>query len=167
MPRSSSSQSDFIGQPRQLLAPEDVIVWNWPLRDEGPTSWVLLVGAIIVSALVWVIWANPAFALFAYAMFALALWRLWLPVKWELGLTGITMFVLGFRRRIPWLSIARFETRDDGVWLFADREASPQRGTFIGYGGQRERVRACIEYYLGTWTAATDSTRSFEQPAER
>lgn len=166
MPRSSS-QNALIGLPRQPLAPEDVAVWNWPLRDEGLKSWVLLVGAIVVCALVWAIWANGPFALFTYAMLALALWRLWVPVKWELGLTGITMVVLGFRRRIPWLAVARFELREDGVWLFADRGASPQRGTFIAYGGQHERVRACIEYYLGTWTAATDSTRSFEQPMDR
>ena len=71
MPRSSSSQSDFIGQPRQLLAPEDIVVWNWPLRDEGLRSWAILVSAIALTALVWAIWGNPAFALFAYAMLAL------------------------------------------------------------------------------------------------
>jgi hypothetical protein len=147
---------------QQPLASDDVVVWNWPLRDEGLRSWALLVAAIILVALVWTIWANPTFALFTYAMLALALWRLWVPVKWELGLTGVTMVVFGFRRRIPWLSIARFEMRDDGVWLFADREASPQRGTFIAYAGERERIKACIEYYLGTWTAATESTRSFQ-----
>ena len=167
MPRSSSSQNALIGQSRQPLAPEDVVVWNWPLRDEGLKSWAILIAAIAITALVWAIWANAAFALFTYAMLALALWRLWLPVKWELGLTGITMVVLSFRRRIPWLAVARFELRDDGVWLFADREASSQRGTFIAYGGQKERVRDCIEYYLGTWTAATESTRTFEQPLER
>jgi hypothetical protein len=160
MPRSSPPRArSAAGQP---LAPDDVAVWNWPLRDEGLRSWALLGGVIILVALVWAIWGNPAFALFAYAMLALALWRLWLPVKWELGLTGVTMVVLGFRRRIPWLSIARFEMRDDGVWLFADRDPSAQRGTFIGYAGERDRIKACIEYYLGTWTAATESTESFQ-----
>lgn len=147
---------------RAPLAPNDVAVWNWPLRDEGLRSWALLIAAIIIAAVVWIIYASPAFTLFTATTFALALWRLWLPVKWELGLTGVTMVVLGVRRRIPWLAIARFEMHDDGVWLYADREASSQRGTFIGYAGQRERIRACIEYYLGTWTAATDSTRSFQ-----
>jgi hypothetical protein len=158
----------MIGLTPQPLAPDDVAVWNWPLRDEGLKPWAILVGAIALVALVWAIWANAAFALFTYAVFALALWRLWIPVKWELGLTGVTLVVLGFSRRIPWLSVARFELREDGVWLFADRTAAPQRGTFIGYGGQRERMQACIEYYLGTWTAAaTESTRSFEQPPAR
>ena len=161
MPRSSSQ---LIGLSPQPLAPEDVAVWNWPLRDEGLRSWAVLIAAVAVVVVVSAIWADGAFTLFTAVMFTLALWRLWLPVKWELGLTGITMVVLGFHRRIPWLAVARFELRDDGVWLFADREAVPQRGTFIGYGGQKERVRACIEYYLGTWTAATESTRSFQQP---
>jgi len=162
MPRSSS-QSDFIGLSRQPLAPEDIAVWNWPLRDDGMKGWGLLLGAVGLATLVWWIWNSASFALFTYFMLMLSLWRLWLPVRWELGLTGITMVVLGFRRRIPWLSVARFELREDGVWLFADREAAPQRGTFIAYGGQRERVQACVEYYLGTWTAATESTHSYAQ----
>jgi hypothetical protein len=164
MPRSSSQK---IGLTPQPLAPEDVAVWNWPLRDEGPKAWAILVAAIGIAILVWAIWADAVFALFTYAMLALALWRLWLPIRWELGLTGITLVVLGFRRRIPWLAVARFELRQDGVWLFADREPSPQRGTFIAYGGEKERVRACIQYYLGAWTAATDSTRSFEPLRDR
>lgn len=154
----------MIGLPPQPLVPEDVVIWNWPLRDEGLKAWIVLVAAVVVVTLVWAIGANLVFELFTCAMLALALWRLWLPVKWELGLTGVTMVVLGFRRRIPWLSVARYELRDAGVWLFADRAASPQRGTFIAYGGQKQRVQACIQYYLGTWTAATDSTQSFEQP---
>lgn len=161
MPRSSS---ELIGLSPQPLAPDDVAVWNWPLRDEGWRSRVIVIAAMAVIFLVWIVWRDAAFTLFAAAMFIVALWRLWLPVRWELGMTGITMVVLGFRRRIRWLAVARFELREDGVWLFADREALPQRGTFIGYGGQKERVRSCIEYYLGTWTAATDSTRSFAQP---
>lgn len=156
-----------VAPARQTHAPEDVAVWNWPLRDEGLQSWGLVIVATILVALVWTIWGSPAFTAFAAATFLLALWRLWLPVKWELGLTGVTMSVLGFRRRIPWMAVARFEIQPDGVWLFADRDATPQRGTFIAYAGQREPVRACIEYYLGTWTAATESTQSFQQPPDR
>jgi len=146
----------------QPLAPEDVVVWTWPLRDEGVQAWIVALVALAAVVAVWSIWDDLAFTAVAGATFAIALWRLWLPVKWELGLTGVTLVVLGFRRRIPWMTVARFDLAQDGVWLYADREASPYRGTFIAYGSQRERIIACVNYYLGTWTAATDSTQSFQ-----
>jgi len=149
-----------VGQP---LAPEDVVVWNWPLRDEGLKSWAMLATAVALVAAVWSIWRDAPFTILAATALALSLWRLWLPVKWELGLTGVTQTALGLRRRIPWMAIARFEYAPAGVWLFSDREESSLRGVFIGYGGQRERVTACIDYYLGTWTSSTDSTQSLEQ----
>jgi hypothetical protein len=124
-------------------------------------SWGLAVAAAALVAVVWTIWQSWQFTLLAAIALTVAAWRLWLPVKWELGLTGVSLVVLGFRRRIPWMAVARFEITENGVWLFADREGTPQRGTFIAFAGQRERVTACIEYYLGTWTAATESTRTY------
>lgn len=159
MPRPSSPRLNVPGQP---LVPEDVAVWNWPLRDEGLKSWAMVVIALVLVALAWTIWGSLAFTLITGTTLAVSLWRLWLPVKWELGLTGVTLVVLGFRRRIPWLAVARFELGRDGVWLFADREASPQRGTFIGYADQRQRITACVEYYLGAWASASESTSSFQ-----
>jgi hypothetical protein len=156
-----SSQRTII-PTSQLLAPDDVVVWNWPLRDEGLRSWGLVVAAAVLVALVWTIWQSWQFTLLTAVTLTVAAWRLWLPVKWELGLTGVTLVVLGFRRKIPWMAVAQFEIGEEGVWLFADRDPTPQRGTFISYGGQRPRITACIEYYLGTWTAATESTRSFQ-----
>lgn len=159
MPRSSPPRLNL---PGQSLVPEDVVVWNWPLRDEGLKSWAMVVGAIAIIALVWAVWGSISFTLITAAALTVSLWRLWLPLKWELGLTGVTMVVLGFRRRIPWLAVAKFELGRDGVWLFADREAAPERATFIGYADQRQRITACVEYYLGAWTAASESTRSFQ-----
>jgi hypothetical protein len=144
-------------------APEDVTVWNWPLRDEGLRSWAMLIGIAGVVSLIWMAVGSLPLTFLSATTLLLAVWRLWLPVKWELGLTGITQTVLGFRRRIPWLAVARFELRSDGVWLFADREASPLRAVFIGYGGQRTKIAALVDYYLGTWTHSSDSTQSFLQ----
>lgn len=157
-----SSKQRLVLTSTQPLAAEDVVVWNWPLRDEGLQSWVILVGTTGLVAAVWAIWNDLWFTLLTCATLAVVLWRLWLPVKWELGLTGVTLTVLGFRRRIPWMAVARFDFATDGVWLYADREGSPQRGTFIAYAGQRERIIACVNYYLGTWTAASESTQSFQ-----
>lgn len=144
------------------IAPEDVVVWNWPLRDERLQSWIVLAIAVALVALVVAVWRDPLFTVLAAVALAVALWRLWLPVKWELGLAGVTQTALGIRRRIAWMSIARFTLADEGVWLYADRQPSPFRGVYIAYNGQRERITACVEYYLGTWTAA-DSTHSFHE----
>ncbi len=145
----------------QGMAPEDVVVWNWPLRDEGLRSWALLLVVSALVALVWTLWRDVAFTLLAAATFAISLWRMLLPVKWSLGLTGLKQTVLGMERRIPWMAIARFEFQPHGVWLYSHRAGSPQRGIYIAYGDQPQRVRTIVDYYLGTWTSAGDSTRSF------
>lgn len=131
---------------------EDVVVWNWPLRDESLRSWLLLAAVAASVGAVWMLWQDVLFSLLAGLALLISLWRLWLPVRWELGLTGITQTALGFRRRIPWMAIARFDLRDNGVWLYADRDPAPQRAVFIAYAGQRTRITACVDYYLGTWT---------------
>lgn len=137
-------------------------MWNWPLRDDGLRAWLVIVLALALVAIVWAVGRDPLFTSLTIASFTICLWRMWIPVRWELNLSGITMAVCGFRRRIPWMAIARYELRPDGVWLYADREASPSRSTFIGYGGERERITAMIEYYLGRWTAATESTQTYQ-----
>ena len=152
--------------PRRLLAaggrlaPDDVVFWNWPLRDEGLRSWGMLVGVAVLVSLVWTFWRDLALASAVALALLVALWRLWLPVKWELGLTGITQTAFGFKRRIAWLAIASYEIRPDGVWLFADREQSHLRAVFIGYAGRREEVVALVNYYLGTWAHSSESTQS-------
>jgi hypothetical protein len=118
----------------------------------------MLVGVAVLVSIAWTLSRSSVFTLLTALCLLLSLWRLWLPVKWELRLTGITQTALGMRRQIPWLAIARFELRNDGVWLFADRDSSPLRGVFISYGDQREKVVAIVDYYLGTWTHSSDST---------
>lgn len=158
----SSTKPAVLNPSRQQLAPDDVVVWMWPLRDEGVQSWILLTIAAAATGVVWSIWHDAAFTCFAAAAMLLSLWRMLLPVRWQLGLSGITQRVLGFEHRIPWLAIARYELREEGVWLLADRESASTRGVFIAYGRQRDRVRAIVNYYLGTWTSSTESTQSFE-----
>jgi hypothetical protein len=150
MTRPSSTPRRLLPPGRQ--APDDVVVVAWPLRDEGLHAWLLVIGMAATVALGWALWRNFGFTLLTAAAMTLALWRLWLPVKWEIGLTGVTQNVLGIKRRIPWLAIARYEFRSHGVWLYADREESPLRAVFIAYGEQRERIAATIDYYLGAWT---------------
>lgn len=82
---------------------------------------------------------------------ALTLWRTWLPVQYELNISGITQSVLGLERRIAWTAIRTHQVRDDGVLLLPDESAtalSPLRGLYLHWGGRRDEVLAQLNYYL-------------------
>ena len=140
--------------------PEDIItaVVNWPLRDGDLFSWLACLLAIGCMVLVWGVSGDGLITILSGISLAVALWRTYLPVRWEIGLSGITQVVLGYKRRIPWIAIAKYEKQDDGVWLFADRSASSLRGVFIAYGENKEVILSWIEYYLGAWTSSGDTT---------
>lgn len=149
MPSSAPPQD--IAQ-RIHVAPEEVTLAVWPLRQRPGSSLVAVAIAAAVSWLVgwsWQPWAGGA----AAAILAVTLWRVWLPVTYEIGISGVTQIVLGRRRRIPWLAVRNYVVHADGVLLVPDAEVrpvSPLRGLFLPWLDQREKVLANVEYYVNT-----------------
>src|SRR4051794_35852233 len=149
MPSSIRPARD--GSSRIRLAPEEVTIDDWPLRDRPLAA---SLGLTLSAGLTWLaVWATGNVALGAAigAVLLLTLWRAWLPVRYQVGSGGIVQSVLGWRRRIAWTSIRRYEPRDDGVLLFADATAvgfSPLRGLYLHCGGQREAVITQLQHHL-------------------
>jgi len=149
MPSSLGSARD--GSSRLRQAPEEVTVDDWPLRDRPLGASVALT---LAAGLTWLsVWATGVAAVGAAIGVALllTLWRSWLPVRFQLGSGGIVQTVLGWRRRIPWTAIRRYEPRGEGVLLLADASRagmSPLRGLYLHCGDKREAVIAQLEHHL-------------------
>ena len=146
---------------RIRVAPQEVTLSVWGLRDLGWYGWLNLLLSGTVSYVVawatglsWLGWVVLA-VLFA------TLWRFWLPIRFELGPQGISQIVLGRTIRIPWTGILNYEIRSRGVMLYADHVLTPLsalRGLYLPYAGQRDAVLGHVEYYLTTWTGGERSS---------
>jgi hypothetical protein len=134
------------------VAPPDVRLVNWPVRDDawraGPTLLAITLIAVVVG---WKL-ASPASGALAAIALAVAGWRIWLPVTWELGYSGVSETVLGRTLRIPWSSIAGWREFPGGALLLPEADPSPLqalRGRFIAWRNHRAELRAILEHYVG------------------
>jgi hypothetical protein len=149
MPSSIRPTRD--SSPRIRVAPDEVTISDWPLRDRPLPSSLAVTLAAGASWLA--VWAtnNPAAGGAIAILLALTLWRTWLPVRYQLGGGGVVQSVLGWRRRIAWTAIRNYELHGDGVLLSPDAAVtslSPLRGLYLPWGTRRDAVIAQLDYYL-------------------
>src|SRR5688572_21893241 len=90
---------------RIRVAPEEVILASWPLRQQPLSSLAMFAVAGATSGLVG--WAAGQWLVGMVAGLALAttLWRTWLPVRYIINGRGVTQVIFGRQRLIPWNSI--------------------------------------------------------------
>ncbi len=124
---------------------------DWPLRDEPIGSSLAL--ALAAGAGWLTVWAtdSAAMGIAIVALLGVTLWRTWLPVRYQLGSSGVVQSVLGWQRRLAWLEIARYELQHEGVILFCDAEGAPLAalsGVYIRWGEHQDKVQAILEFYL-------------------
>lgn len=146
---------------REAAAPRELLLVNWPLRDRAPVSWLAVAAAVAVAVTISSVASSPASGLAAFAALLLAMWRLWLPVRFEIGPQGVTESVLSRRRRIPWRKIGGFQTRRGGVALFPrpnELRAVAPRSLFIHGGRELDRLVEIVAFFLGE-PAAVDRSR--------
>jgi hypothetical protein len=148
---SSSAQPQRELAQRVRVAPEEVTLFVWPLRQQPLGSLAALAAAAGMSWLVGWSLAQPWWGAAAAGGLAVALWRTWLPVTFEIGVAGVTQVILGRRRRIGWPAIRGWQVRGGGVLLVPDVRVTPLaplRGLYLPWLNQRDKVLANVEYYL-------------------
>ena len=132
--------------------PVELLLANWPLRDDGPLAWFVAIGAVAASVAAGIVAHSPVMGVVGFAALSIALWRLWVPVTFELGPRGVVQILFGRRRRIAWSSVARYEVRRRGVLLLSEETQGPAavlRGLYVRWGRHREELLAVIAHYLG------------------
>ena len=123
----------------------------FPLRQRPVESLVMIGVAAAASVLVGWWTRQPLVGGGLAAALAITLWRTWLPVTFDIGMLGVTQTVLGRSRRIPWSAVRSHAIVGEGVLLSPDEQLTPLsslRGLYLPWAGQREKVLACVDYYL-------------------
>ncbi len=80
----------------------------------------------------------------------LALWRMWIPLRFDLSPKGVAWRMLAWRRRIPWSAINYCKIYRHGI-LFSASDATPLstlQGTYLRWCDQREEIISIAKYYL-------------------
>jgi hypothetical protein len=147
---SNSSTAEFAAAPAQRPATQLVLV-NWPLWDQPLLAWATVAGAAGLTAAAAIVARAPLAAAIVGGAFAICLWRLWLPVRFEIGPRGVVEVILGRRRRIAWNAIGEYRADSRGIRLspFADSPLrAALRGVYIHCGSRQAEVLSCMEYYL-------------------
>lgn len=159
----TSTQRPAPSPLRIRVAPEEVTLQVWGLRDWGWYGWLnLAIAGAASSGVAWLT-GTPVAGWGVFFVLVLTLWRFWLPMRFELGPQGIKQTVLSRSARIAWTSILNYEIKPRGVILHADAvltPLSPLRGLYLPWGRQREQVLAHVEYYLTAWTRDQQSTKA-------
>ena len=132
--------------------PPPSVQWrSWPMRDSAIAAAMVLVGLAAAGAAVRWVTAETHLALLAVGVLALALWRFFLPASFELNPDGVSQWLFGRRRRIPWRQIRRYEVCSSGVLLLPHADRCPIdafRGLYLPWGRHRSEVLAQVRYYL-------------------
>jgi len=124
---------------------------SWPLRDDMPRSSAVLAGLLAAGLLAGWLSGRAYLALLAMAALAAALWRVLLPVDFELNNEGVHQWVFGRYRRIPWRAVGRYEICRTGILLLPqpdDTALASFRGLYLPFQGHREEILVQIRHHL-------------------
>ena len=156
----SSAENTVI---RSQPVPEPVHIVNWPLRDDGLWSLLLIAALVGIAGLCGSVSSSLSLGLLSFLMLALSAWRLWIPVTFALSSRGVNETILGRQRRISWPQIARYRVYSGGILLLTDTHETPLeplRGLYIRWSGRRDELLELVQFFLDARQPAQGSTRS-------
>ena len=132
-------------------APPSLQWRSWPLGESLSAAVLVPAGLLAAGAAIRWVTGQTHLALLAVAALGIALWGFFLPTAFELNSEGVSQWLLGRRRRIPWREIRRYQVRASGVLLLPSADACPLdacRGLYLPWGRHRPEVLAHVHYYL-------------------
>mgnify|MGYP005643025119 CR=1 FL=1 len=121
IPRGAST-----GSTSALASRPEIHVVCWPLKFYWKKTWAILLSYFIVACVVYLLTTNLLVASVVLLALVSVSWRLWIPMQYSIGPTGITRSVLGRQRQLGWAMIRRISQDSRGVQVFFDRTPSIQ-----------------------------------------
>ena len=150
--QSSRPRESSIGSTSALADRPEVHVVCWPLKFYWKKTWAILLSYFLGACGVYSLTTNPLVASVVLLALVSVSWRLWIPMQYSIGPTGITRSVLGRQRQLGWVMIRRISQDSRGVQVFFDRAASLQSILQSFYimadTDDLESLVAAFQYYL-------------------
>ena len=146
------STTDHVPQQETVEPPEDLQLVSWPPRDDGVAGWIFLSLALLLPIVIGFATGNVLFLLVGLLLVTLAMWRMWIPITYQLGPRGVVETVLGRSRRIPWTAVKQWEVRRNGLLLLLSDDPAPLVrlwGVLIRFGGASDKLIRLVTYYAG------------------
>jgi hypothetical protein len=150
--QSSLPRGSSIGSNSALAERPEVHIVCWPLKFYWKKTWAILLSYFLGACVVYLLTTSllvPSVVLLALVSVS---WRLWVPLQYSIGPTGITRSVLGLQRQLGWAMIRRISQDSRGVQVFFDRAASLQSILQSFYimanADDLESLVAAFQYYL-------------------
>jgi len=132
-----------------------------PIRDDhiaqGMTALLLVVLAFLTYSGTVSVWISLAVVFACLA----ATWKMFVPVRIDLGPRGVIQNSFLGSRKTPWREIARFEPHEQGVVLYLTQDDSPLAGFAsidLACRSVKPEVEAIVRYYMESRRMRTGSS---------
>lgn len=132
-----------------------------PIRDDhiaqAATALLLIVLAFLTYSGTVQVWVSLVVVLACLA----ATWKMFVPVRIDLGPRGIIQNSFLGSRKTPWREIARFETHAQGVILYLTQDDSPLAGFAsidLACRNMKPEVEAIVRFYMESRRMRTGSS---------
>ena len=124
----------------------------WPLQSQWKRTTAILVSYLAGGLLVYQFSAEVLVSILITLTLILVSWRLWVPIWYRVGPSGIIHSVWGYQRQLGWAHIRRIRQDKRGVLVFYDREPSLhsilQSFYILADGENLEPLLTAMDYYL-------------------
>ena len=145
--------SDHAGtQPEYAEEALPVLSWqSWPLREDRLRAALVLLGVLAAAVLVGWSCGRASLGLLAAGAIAVSMWRFFLPVCFEADHRGLSQWLFGRRRHIPWAVVSHHQICAAGVLLLSqvDDHLAPLRGLYVPCADHREELLDLVDRHLG------------------
>jgi len=127
----------MILQDEIVITPMDqpVIQYRiWSLWERKLSSLVILFLTVALTLAIYRLTDKTHLAVAACALLLGSVWRLFIPMQFELSSDGITQWVFGYRRTIHWREVRSYVIQKEGILILPHRTRYPLdaiRGIFI------------------------------------
>lgn len=132
-----------------------------PLRDDRIAQ---LVGGVLLLVLIFLIYSGAVSLWMSLAIALLCLvatWKLFVPVKIDLGPRGIIQSSALGTRKTPWREISRYTVHQSGIVLYLTDDDSPLAGFAsidLAARGMSDNLEPVVRYYMESRRLRTGSS---------
>ncbi|GAA4440453.1 MULTISPECIES: hypothetical protein [Bremerella] len=132
-----------------------------PIRDDHFAQAAMAVMLVVLASLTYSGTVSVWISLVVVLACLVASWKMFVPVKIDLGPRGIIQTSFLGSRKTPWREIARYELHEQGVVLYLTQDESPLAGfTSIDLACRKMRpeLESIVRFYMESRRLRTGSS---------